>query len=60
MERLAGHPLAPFFAVPQLPSVDYGLGTTLEPAPGMGLHMIRVLAAPRSNIAIGWATDLSA
>jgi hypothetical protein len=58
--RLAGHPLAPFLTVPQLPSANQGMGSPLEPAPGVGLQAPLVLAAPPSFCDLGRAADLSA
>jgi hypothetical protein len=58
--RLVGHPLAPFLTVPQLPTADHGMGSPLEPAPGVGLEAPMVLVARQPSYDLGWAADLSA
>jgi hypothetical protein len=58
--RLVGHPLAPFLIVPQLPTANHGVGTPLEPAPGVGLQTPLVFAAPQPSAHLGRAADLSA
>jgi hypothetical protein len=36
--RVVGHPMAPFLTIPQIPTVDHGMGSPLEPAPNVGLQ----------------------
>jgi hypothetical protein len=57
---LVGHPLAPFLTVPQLATAAHGLGSSLEPAPSVGLQAPLVLPAPQPSPYLGWAADLSA
>jgi hypothetical protein len=58
--RLVGHPLAPFLTVPQLPTADHGMGSPLEPAPGVSLQAPLGLTAPPPSPNLGRAVDLSA
>jgi hypothetical protein len=58
--QLAGHPVAPFLTVPQLPPVKQNLGTALDPFPiRRGLQTPLVFPAPRSTTALGPADDFS-
>jgi hypothetical protein len=58
--QLAGHPLAPFLTVPQLPPVKQNKGTAMDPFPiRRKLKTPMVLAAPWSTTDLGTADDFS-
>jgi hypothetical protein len=46
MNRLVGHPLAPFLTVPQPPLAEESLSTIMDPSPSRGLQTPMVLAPP--------------
>jgi hypothetical protein len=59
-EPAGGPPASPFLIVPQLPTVDHGMGSPLEPTPGVGLQAPLVLGAPPPSSDLGRAAYLSA